>query len=187
MADFDHLQDNLDFVRAAVARGRDDRGTAAIYFLWAVIVGVGFALPDFAPHWAWHWWVIGGLTGGALSYWLGGRHEKNRGVRDAALAQRHAWHWLTSGFALALLVVAIYQGKLPSGSAAPMLLAVAGLSYTLAGIHLHPPLRWAGLTMLICAAIMLFLPLPYLWSATGAAVALALTLGGLFALRAPSA
>ena len=56
----DRLQQDLDYVVAAVRRHDTSLGVPAIYFLWAVLVPVGFALPDLAPgiagpYWCTHW------------------------------------------------------------------------------------------------------------------------------------
>jgi hypothetical protein len=184
MTDIDNLKDDLAFVRAAIDRGRDDRGTAPSYFLWAAIIGVGFALADFAPRLAWPFWLVAGIGGGIASVWLGHRHGAQRGVQDPAVGRRHGAHWLLTGVAIAVPMTAIWLGRVPAPVAAPMVLATVGLGYSLAGIHLHPPLRWAGYALLAGAVVLLW-PIPYAWTATGLTVALALALGGVTALRAP--
>ncbi len=183
MSDLNHLKDDLQFVRDAVNRGRDDRGTAPSYFLWAAIIGIGFALPEFAPRLAWPFWLVAGIGGGLASIWLGIRHGRLRGVQDPAIGRRHGAHWLLSGVAIAVPMAAIGLGKLPMAAAAPMVLAVTGLGYALAGVHLHPPLRWAGVVLLLAAMALLFFNGPHLWTATGIAVAVALVVGGISALR----
>lgn len=49
MSAADTLKDDLQYITNAVRRGEDDRGYAPLYFLWAGLIAVGFALPDFAP------------------------------------------------------------------------------------------------------------------------------------------
>ena len=61
----DRLREDLDFVRSAVRRGEDDRGFALLYFLWAAVIAVGFALPDFAPTHALPFWIVAALAGAA--------------------------------------------------------------------------------------------------------------------------
>jgi hypothetical protein len=187
MTDMNNLKDDLAFVRAAIDRGRDDRGTAPSYFLWAAIIGIGFALPDFAPRAAWMFWIVAGLGGGLASVWLGYRYNARRGVQDPAVGRRHGLHWLLSGVAMAVPMAAIWLGRVPAPVAAPMVLSTVGLAYALAGIHLHPPLRWAGFALLGGSVVMLLWPTHYLWTATGLTVALALAIGGIAALRAPAA
>jgi hypothetical protein len=187
MTDMNNLKDDLAFVRAAIDRGRDDRGTAPSYFLWAAIIGVGFALPDFAPRAAWTFWIVAGIAGGLASVWLGHRYNARRGVQDPAVNRRHGAHWLLGGIAIAVPMGAIWLGRVPATVAAPMVLATTGLAYALAGVHLHPPLRWAGYALLAGAVVLLLWPMPYVWTATGLTVALALVVGGIAALRAPAA
>jgi hypothetical protein len=186
MSDPNRLQDDLAFVRAAVGRGRDDRGAAPTYFLWAAIIGIGFALPQFAPRAAWPFWIVAGFGGGLLSIWLGHRHGNRRGVQDPAAGRRHGAHWLLSGVAVAVPMAAIWLGKVPAEVAAPCVLATVGLGYALAGVHLHPPLRFAGFALLAGAFVMLLWPTQHAWTATGLIVALALAVGGVVALRAPA-
>jgi len=187
MTDLERAAQDLEFVRSAVTRGRSDLGTAPIYFLWAAIVGIGFALPDFAPHLALGFWTVGGLAGGAASIFLGARHERMRGVCDRAQGWRQGQHWLATGAALGVVMLAIPLGRLQAPDAAPVLMAIAGLGYFLGGVHLHPPLRWAGGVMLVSSVALLFLPLPYLWTACGLAVFVALVVGGICAARAERA
>jgi hypothetical protein len=183
----EHLKDDLAFVRAAVDRGRDDAGTAPSYFMWAAIIAIGFALPDLAPRFAWPFWLVAGLGGGLASVWLGKRHGARRGVQDPVVARRHGWHWMLTGVAIAVPMTAIWLGRLPAPVAAPMVLSTVGLGYALAGVHLHPPLRWAGFALLAGAVVLLLWPMPYLWTATGLTVAVALVVGAFSAMRTPRA
>ena len=58
----DRLQQDLDYVAAAVRRHDASLGVPAIYFLWAVLVPVGFALPDLAPGIAGPYWLVAGIV-----------------------------------------------------------------------------------------------------------------------------
>ena len=69
----DRLQQDLDYVVAAVRRHDTSLGVPAIYFLWAVLVPVGFALP--------YTWTITGLAIGVSLAWAG---------MSAVRAARHA-------------------------------------------------------------------------------------------------
>lgn len=184
MSELDDLKNDLAYVQSAVRRSRNDLGAAPIYYLWAVLVAVGFALPDFAPRAAFLFWCIAPIGGGLLSIWLGNRSEQLRGIRDAALGRRQGLHWLVSGGAIGIAMLAIATGKLPIAAGASMVLLIVGFAYALAGIHLHPPLRWAGLVMMASAPALLWLAIPFLWTAIGIAVAAALVLGGISAQRA---
>jgi hypothetical protein len=93
-------------------------------------------------------------------------------------------HWLASGIAIGIAMLTIATGKVASETGAPLLLALVGQAYLLAGIHIHPPLRWSGAVMLASAAALVWLRIPYLWTGIGLAVAMALAAGGFAAQRA---
>jgi hypothetical protein len=179
----DQLHDDLAYVRGALQRSRRDLGVAPIYFLWALIVAAGFALADFQPQLALPFWIGAGIGGGALSIWLGMRDARRREISDPSRGLREGLHWLSTGVAAGAVMLATGEAGLSEGTHAAALLAVVGLAYWLAGLHMHPPLRWAGAAMLCAAYAVLLLPLPYPWTLTGAAVALSLVVGGLAALR----
>ena len=67
----DHLRQDLDYIARAVRRSDRCSGIPAIYYLWAAIVSVGFALPDFVPQLAGPYWLVFGIGGGLASWWLG--------------------------------------------------------------------------------------------------------------------
>ena len=184
MTDLEHLKNDLDFVSTAVQRGRRDMGAAPMYYLWAILVAIGFALPDFAPRAALPFWTVAGIGGGLLSVWLAHRYGQSMGVRDAEMGWRQGMHWLASGIAIGIAMLAIATGKVPPDTGAPLMLALVGQAYLLAGIHIHPPLRWSGAVLLVSAAALVWFRIPYLWTAIGLAVAVALIAGGIAAHRA---
>ena len=58
MSSADQIQQDLDYVASAVRRQDRATGVPSIYFLWAGIVLVGFALPDFRPQYAGAFWFV---------------------------------------------------------------------------------------------------------------------------------
>lgn len=179
MTAIDRVKEDLDYVSSAVRRADRNDGMPIIYYLWAALVAVGFALPDFAPQWAGPYWLIAGPAGGLTSWWLGARQGAKAGVNDAALARRYAYHWLLAGIAFILVFVPAFTGHITAAAAATNVLLVAGLTYVLAGVHLERPLMWSGLLM-FCGYIGLsLLDLPYIWTAIGLVVAASLILAGL--------
>lgn len=184
MSPSDRLQQDLDFVSNAVRRGEDDHGYPALYFLWAGLIAVGFALPDFVPKYALVYWLTAGLGGGLFSWWYGGRRARAEGMRDRRLGRRYALHWVLSGIGIGLVVVMGTTGALAPAQMAGLLLVTTGMAYALAGVHLNPPMLPAGFIMLLAAAAMMILKLPYVWTATGLAVAVALVIAGIGAARA---
>ena len=180
----EQIRHDLDYISAAVRRQEQPVGTPAIYFLWAVLVPVGFALPDFAPQWAGLYWLFIGIGGGLLSMWLGIRDDRHTGIRDRELGKRYGLHWLFTGLAFMLSALPLATGKVAPAAAVPTFMLIAGLAYTLAGVHLIRPLLWSGLMMLAAYAALQLLPLPYIWTISGIAIALSLVWAGIVARQA---
>lgn len=183
MTPTDHLRQDLDYVSNAVRHHDHAVGVPAIYFLWAAIVPVGFALADFMPQIAGAYWFVCGIGGGLLSWWLGGRDARKSGINDEALGRRHGYHWMIGGVGFFLTALPMFAGQVEPASVTSSFLLVAGLTYALAGVHLERPLLWSGLLMLAAyAALVLFSP-PYVWTITGIVIGLSLLWAGIAALR----
>jgi len=186
MPAIEQVREDLDYVANAVRREEADRGPPAVYVLWAVIVAIGFALPDFAPRHAGWYWLIVGPAGGIASWLLGRRQGIIDGVHDAALARRYAYDWLVAGAAFILVFVPAMAGAIQPTAAAVNVLLVGGVAYALAGVHLERPLLWSGLLMFGGYVALSLLALPYVWTATGIIVAASLAIAAVVRPRAPS-
>jgi hypothetical protein len=128
MTDSDRLQQDLDYVSSAFRRGEDDPGYALLYFLWAGLIAVGFALPDFAPRYALQYWLVAGVGGGLFSWWYGARRAAGEGVRDRRLGRRYGLHWLLCGAVMGIVVLMGVSGALEPARMATLLLLVTGLA-----------------------------------------------------------
>ncbi len=184
MTQHEQLQHDLDYVAAAVRRGEQPVGSPSVYFLWALLVLVGFALPDLRPRAAWIYWLVAGIGGGVLSMWLGARDARRSGVRDAALGRRYGYHWLVAGLGFLLCGLSMALGRIDPIIAGADFLLVAGLAYAFAGVHLDRPFLWSGLLMLAAYAVLVVFAPPYMWTLTGIVIALSLLWAGLCAQRA---
>jgi len=182
MTTADQLQQDLDYVANAVRRRDRSAGVPAIYFLWAAITLIGFALPDFAPAAAGRFWLVAGFGGGLLSWWLGARDARRTGVNDIELGRRHGLHWSVGGLGFLVCVLPVLAGRVEVGIGVSNFLLVSGLVYALAGVHLERPLLWCGLLMLAAYVVLVIFAPPYTWSLTGVAMAIALTWAGTLAL-----
>lgn len=187
MTSADQIKQDLDYVASAVRRQERCTGVPAIYFLWAGIVLVGFALPDFEPRFAGFFWFLAGVGGGMLSWWLGERDARRRGVNDVALGRRYGMHWLIAGVGFVLSTLPMATGRVEIGVGASNFLLVAGLVYALAGVHLERPLLWSGLLMLASYAVLMLFTPPYTWTITGVVIAVALAWAGVSAQRTRAA
>ena len=179
----DRLQQDLDYVVAAVRRHDTSLGVPAIYFLWAVLVPVGFALPDLAPGIAGPYWLVAGIGGGLLSWWLAVRDARRSGINDTADGRRHGLHWLVGGIGFLVCWLPMLRGA-PIELAVGNFLLVAGQCVHQAGVHLERPLLWSGLVMLAAYVVLTVFALPYTWTITGLAIGVSLAWAGLSAVRA---
>ncbi len=183
MSQIDSLRDDLDFVSRVARHNDQPLGVPAIYFLWAVLVAIGFALPDFAPHVAGPYWLVAGIGGGLLSWWLGDRHARKAGFSNKTLGRRYAMHWTLGGVGFLLAALPFFTGRGELATATGSFLLVAGLVYALAGVHLERPLLWSGLLMLAGYAVLQIFTPPWLWTITGIVIAISLLWAGLAAQR----
>jgi hypothetical protein len=172
-----------NYVASAVRRQEHPSGAPAIYFLWAAVVLVGFSLPDFAPHAAGPCWFIAGITGGLLSWWLGARAGRKAGINDKDLGWRYGAHWMIAGFGFLLAGLPLIVGQVSIVAGTSSFLLVGGLVYALAGVHLERPLLWSGLLMLAAYVVLVIFQPPYVWTITGATIALSLAWAGWAATR----
>jgi hypothetical protein len=182
MNDTKGLHEDLAYVAAAV-RNECPPEVRAIYLLWAVLVPVGFALPDFAPQWAGWYWLIVGPAGGVASWLIGSRASARTGIRDRQTGRRYAWHWTAAAVAFLLAALPAFKGQISGSVMGGYMLLIAGLVYVLAGVHLNRPMVYAGSLMLAGYLVINLLDFAYAWTATGIIVGLGLALTALLAGR----
>jgi hypothetical protein len=180
----EQLKQDLGYVAAAVSRHDQVVGIPSLYFLWSVLILVGYALPDLAPQIAGPYWIVACIGGGLLSWWLAERDDRRRGVRDREQGRRWGLHWLVGGIAFFLTALPMMLGRVPAAQGATQFVFITGLLYALLGVHLLRPLLWCGLLMLAAYAIMTVLMPPHVWTISGVIIAAALCWSGFFAMRA---
>ena len=180
------LRQDLDYISNAVRRREQPIGIPAIYLFWAVAMFVGFASVDINPRITGPYWFIVGIGGGLFSWWMGERDDRRRGISDTVLGRRYGLHWLIGGIGYFLTAMPIFMQGASTDLAANFLLTT-GIVYGLAGVHLERPLLWCGLLAFAGYVALLLLPLPYIWTVTGALMAACLVLAAVFAARARAA
>lgn len=183
MTDVSKLQSDLDYISSAVRADATAGGIPALYFLWALLIAVGFSLPDFAPQLAGIYWLFAGIGGGLFSWWLGARQSRRGGVNNTQLGQRYGLHWCLAGAAFLLCFLPLTLGRVPPEMGGANFLLVTGIAYGLAGVHLERPLLWCGMLMLLAYGVLVVLMPPYIWTITGITVGIALCWAG-FSRRA---
>lgn len=183
MTDVNKLQSDLDYISNVVRANTSPGGIPALYFLWAVLIAVGFSLPDFAPRFAGIYWLVAGTGGGLFSWWLGACQGRRQGINNRELGRRYGLHWLVSGCAFLLCFLPLVLGRVAPEQGGANFLLVTGIVYALAGVHLERPLLWCGLLMLAAFGAMVLIAPPFTWTLTGIAVGIALCWAG-FSRRA---
>lgn len=176
--DQNQVKSDLRFVRAIVESTDRDISPAAIYFLWAVVGLVGFALMDINETWVPAYWSIAGPAGFLASAVLGWRHARRTGQVTAAVGRRYLLHW---GGMLATIFLAILMpisGLLPWDALQPAILLILALGHFEAGVHLDRPLLWVGLLMGAGYVFVVFVA-AYAWTVVGLVMATALLIAGL--------
>ncbi len=169
------VEEDLGYVRHVIARSERDRTPRAIWYLWAGIGLVGFALIDFRPEIVPLFWAIAGPAGFVLSAWLGWRHGRRLGQESRREGHAHMLHWAGMGSAIVLLVFFAARGHLAGVEVAQAILLVVALGYFLAGVHLARPLLWVGLALAASFLAVEFVA-GYVWTAVGIVLALALVI-----------
>lgn len=167
------VEEDLGYVREMVDRSERDDTPRAIWYLWAMIGGVGFALIDVRPQAVPLFWAVAAPAGFVLSAWLGWRHGRALGQESRREGHAHLLHWAGMGGAIALLVFFAARGHLAGEEIAQAILLVVALGYFLAGVHLARPLLWVGLALAGSFFAVEFVE-GYVWTMVGAVVALAL-------------
>jgi hypothetical protein len=181
MPDLNQIQDDLGFVRRTV-EGATPPSIVSIYFLWALISLVGFALVDFAPERVGWYWTIAGPVGFVISALLGWRHQATAGAVDRGYGMRHLQHWGAMMVAIFLLVPLAIRGQIAGEAIGPIVLLLLGQSYFHAGLYLDPRLRWAGLLMLV-GYVMVLAITAYAWTILGAVGFVVMTVLGILGSR----
>ena len=178
MTRMEKVRSDLSYVRSIVDRRDTTCSPPAIYFLWAAICLVGFALYDHARHAVPFYWSIAGPAGGVLSFFLGWQWSRKRGQSSARIGRYHALHWTGMMAAVFLLVPLGVTGLMESEGLARAILIILALGYYTAGIYLVRSFLWIGLVM-TAGYVALFFFDSFTWTAVGVLVAVSLVWAGI--------
>jgi hypothetical protein len=178
MDQLERLQGDLSFVRGALDTSTRSKSPSALYFLWAAIILMGFALVDFQADLVPEYWAVAAPAGFFASAYLGWRHARRIGQASAADGRRHLLHW---GAVLVVVALAALLGEsraMPSGTLHTVILLLLSLGYFTAGLHLDRSFLWVGLLMGAGSVVVTVVPL-YAWTTVGIALAVSLTVAGM--------
>jgi hypothetical protein len=182
MSESRKLRDDLGYVRDALDGAARSASPPSIYLVWAVIIGAGFPLYDFAPHLTRVYWPIVATAGALLSAFLGWRHARKLGQESARDGIRHGLHWLGLLAAIFLSVVLHVRGELTQTGLAAIASLLAGFAWYLAGVHLVPSMLWLGVIQVAGFLGAVFID-GFSWTFAGALIAVSLLLNALIEWR----
>lgn len=182
--DEQQLQRDLSFVRAAVERGDAPASPAGVYYLWAAISLVGFALIDYAPAQVGLYWMFAGPLGGVASGLIGWRAARARGQSSERLGRRHWLHWTALVAAIFLLAPLVATGRIPNAEMPRLVLLLVAFAYFTGGAYLDPRLRWIAGAVAGCYLLTVVVrELPHLWTVTAVVLAASFVACGLVTSR----
>ncbi len=183
MTDNTQLKEDMAFVRAAAERS-DTPPVPAIYLLWALLGGVGFALVDFVDDLSWigTYWLFAGPIGFVLSAWFGMRTSRSAGFRDRQTGVRHSLHWLAFMAAGVLGLALVQAGQLTWPGFGSLWVLLLGLTYFHGGLYLERRLMPIGVLMGGAYLVTVWVP-SFGWTTAGAVLAIALVTGAFLEVR----
>ena len=164
------MESDLGYVRDVLDRSEQNASPSSIYWLWAIIVLIGFPLADFAPRFVGLYWMIMGPLGGIASGILGYRFSRNLGQLSRRVGRQHALHWGAMMIVIFSAVGLGIAGTVAWSEIHRIILLILSLSYFLAGVYLEPPMIWIGLLMFAAYFVMFFMS-AYAWTIVGIVVA----------------
>lgn len=183
MTDDQQAHDDISYVRSVLRRAEGGAGSPAmLYFLWAAITFLGFAIIDFAPRLTGPYWMIAGPLGGVLSGVLGYRASRALGQSSRREGRTLAMHWSGVMAAVLLLVPLAMTHAIAIDDFPRLVLLILAVFYYTAGIHTDRRMIPLSVVLVGCYLFTVFVRgLPYLWTLTGAIIAASLAAAGLLA------
>ncbi|NOT07095.1 MAG: hypothetical protein HOP28_02705 [Gemmatimonadales bacterium] len=137
------VREDLQFIRRAVERTAPP-DVAGIYFLWALLVGLGLILADLAPGAAPWYWLAAAPLGTVASAALGIRSARHSGYDDRAFGLRHVAHWGVLMLVLGLGAVGVARHVVSGEVFALYALLMVSGAWLMAGIHFERRLLLLG-------------------------------------------
>jgi hypothetical protein len=174
---------DLSYVRAVLDRAESADNPATIYFLWAVLTFIGFAMIDYLPEKTGLYWMIVAPLGGLLSGYLGWRAGRATGQASRREGVLQALHWTGMMAAILLLVPLAATHGIGVDEMPRLILLIVAIAYYTAGVHLDRRLLWISIVLGGCYLFTVYMPdVPRLWTITGAMMAGSLAAAGILTM-----
>lgn len=173
-------QRDLAYVDELLEASRRDLTPSGVYWLWALIGGVGFGLVDFAHGWLNLYWLVAGPVGSAASCAIAVADGRRRGQAGSGAGKRQALQWFGALGAIALGSLLVFAGYLSWDGFGRLALLLVALGFWQFGINLERRFLWIGLGAAVAFTVLTMTDLPYEWTCLGLVWALTLGLAGKF-------
>jgi hypothetical protein len=182
----DQLREDLTFVRNAVENKRRSPAPAAILWLWALYVLVGYTLLDLDPRAGGMFLMIAGPLCGIASGIIGSRASRLAGEMDRTEGRIETMHWLAVPIGvIALLALAAIHPVLRTTLGGQLIVVCIAIVYYLYGVHRDRNFLWLGMVLVAGGIGLSFVPI-YPWTCLGIVIALGLIIPT-FLRRSPDA
>jgi len=182
MAEMKQVKSDIGYVREVLQASERVWAPAAVYYLWAALVLVGFSLRDFAPGVVGLYWAIAAPLGAVLSAFLSWCDSQRRGQVRRDVGIRSGLHWIGMMVAIFSAAALGVTGAIPQQEMGRVILLIIALAHFLGGVHLDRTMLWVGLLMMAGYLALFFIP-AYVWTILGILVAVALIVTGLMQRR----
>lgn len=171
----EQLESDLSYVRDAVRRSDNSKSPPSIYYFWAAVSLIGFAIVDYSPQHAGLFWMVAGPGGWIVSALLARAWCRKTGEMNRRMGLRYGLHWAGLLGAIFLLMFGASQGAWDMEAGGHLILLILSLTYFFAGLHMDRALLWVSLITLAGFIGLFFLTGP-VWTITGIAVAIGLAM-----------
>jgi hypothetical protein len=185
MSDTNQLQQDLHYVREVVTRAEHSPlGRAAIYWIWALYVLIGYPLKDFAPRYSGPFFLLGIIVCVAATIFIKRRYNRSAGVRQKRDQSGLFWWGGMLLIIFCTIGISIVVPHITGQASGQITVILVGFYYFLAGVHYDRNFLWLGPILCVCGILVGFVP-HYGWTALGIVFALGLIGPTLFTPRPP--
>ncbi|MCK5035167.1 MAG: hypothetical protein KAS73_04675 [Candidatus Sabulitectum sp.] len=167
------IESDIGYVKDLVTKSGESTQPASFYYLWGIILMVGFSLIDLAPRWVGLFWMIAGPAGGMLSAFLGYKSGIRKGQINREVGIKYALHWSGMAVIVFLAILLGLKGLVHGVVNSQVILLIVALGWWTAGVHFDRIFLWLGGIMVLGFLGTLFMD-RYVWTTMGVLLGLVL-------------
>jgi hypothetical protein len=160
------LQEDLNFIRAAVNTQQRGSDVPAIGLMWGLFTLIGYPILDWRPEYEGVFWMIAGPVGGLISWRLAAARARRLGEAEKS-AVRFWLHFAVCALAIFLLSPLVACGWLKPAGIGPVIVLFVAFNLALGAIYINPRMGWFALALALGYGL-LFIMGSYVWTTIGA-------------------